>query len=63
MIEEHDRKAEHTVVGTQFYLDELARRQSDGIAKRIERLTVVITILTAANVVAAVATLIATLSN
>ena len=57
----HDREAQSTVVGTQFYLDELARRALDGqtslmllYTKRMLWLTVFIGILTAANLVAIV---------
>jgi|GEM_PF-3413177 len=39
LIEMHDAAAKHMVVGTQFYLDELARRGAEAQDARIERLT------------------------
>lgn len=58
LIAAHDQLAKHTSVGTQHYEDELARRENARSASRVEaltetmkRLTVVITVLTAMNVV------------
>jgi hypothetical protein len=60
LIAAHDALAPHTVVGTGYYVEELARRENARTADRIEqltervtRLTWVITILTALNVVVA----------
>jgi hypothetical protein len=39
IIRRHDRKAANTVVGTQHYLDELARRDAERQGKRMEALT------------------------
>ncbi len=57
LIEEHDRLSEHTVVGTDYYLQELARRdtarQTDTMLRftdTIRRLTWTVVVLTAANV-------------
>jgi len=58
LIDEHDRFAESTVVGINYYLDELSRRESAkqtetilGLTHTIARLTWVIAGLTAANVI------------
>ncbi|EOX1767270.1 hypothetical protein ACPDME_003489 [Vibrio cholerae] len=58
IIERYNQIGKHTVVGTQFYLDELIRRQNEEqtnamlkINKRMQYMTVLITILTIANVV------------
>ena len=58
LIARYDAAAMHTVVGTGFYRDELARRQSArdsaqmlGLTRNIGRLTWVILALTAANAV------------
>lgn len=74
LIAEHDRHAQNTVVGVQYYLDELARRdmaaamdeatatnklaaeaarQAALDSSQVRKLTVVITVLTAVNAVAA----------
>lgn len=57
LIEKHDRLSEHTIVGTDYYLQELARRnaasQTTAMLKftsTINRLTWAITTLTALNV-------------
>ncbi len=57
LIEEHDRLSEHTVVGTDYYLQELARRDAArqteamlGFTDTIRRLTWVVVFLTAANI-------------
>ena len=58
VIDLHDRAAFHTVVGVQFYLDEINRRQQNKqtdlmveFTEKIFWLTVVITVLTVVNVV------------
>jgi hypothetical protein len=58
IIRRHDAQAIHTVVGTQHYLDELARRDAERQGKRMEaltrsinRLTVLIAIATVVGVV------------
>jgi hypothetical protein len=57
LIRRHDEEAAHTVVGTDYYLAELARREShktaEGVARDttwMKRLTAIITALTIANV-------------
>ena len=58
LITEHDQIAQHTSVGVQYYLDELARRDATKLAEKTEgateemrKLTRVITVLTVVNVV------------
>lgn len=51
LIERHDAEAENTVVGVNYYLDELARRESKRQLNTVGRLTWVIAFLTAVNVV------------
>jgi hypothetical protein len=60
LIRAHDSHAQNTVVGTQFYLDEIVRREAEaqtqamiGLTKRLEILTWVIMFLTLVNAVAA----------
>lgn len=40
LIKEHDEKAKHTVVGTQYYVDELERRSRNRSDKAMHRLAV-----------------------
>lgn len=56
LIRRHDEEATHTVVGTQYYLDELHRRAQERQTTTIVRytryifwLTVAVGVLTAAN--------------
>jgi hypothetical protein len=63
LIAEHDQHAQHTAVGTQYFVDELNRRvqqraleATDRLARRAYQLTVVNTVLA---VVAAAAALLA----
>lgn len=63
LIAEHDQLAQNTVVGTQYFMDELNRRvqqraleAADGLARRAFWLTVANTVLA---VVAAVAAVVA----
>jgi hypothetical protein len=35
----HDERAQHTVVGTQFYIDEFRARKTDRLNSSVERLT------------------------
>lgn len=58
LIEEHDRLSEDTIVGTDYYLQELARRDAANqttlmlkLTSTIGRLTWAIAILTVLNVV------------
>lgn len=58
LIEEHDRLSEHTIVGADYYLQELARRDAANqttvmlkLTSTINRLTWAIALLTALNVV------------
>jgi hypothetical protein len=46
IIRRHDASAVHTVVGTQHYLDELARRDAEEQGRRMEALTWSINVLT-----------------
>jgi hypothetical protein len=46
LIKEHDQAAASTVVGTNFYLDELRARDSQLVARKVEKLTLWIFILT-----------------
>ena len=48
LIETYDSIAEHTGVGTQFYLDELVRRRVERQTKRLVELTDQIRLLTLA---------------
>jgi len=41
LIQEHDEKAKNTVAGTQYYIDELARRSRDRNEKAMLKLTIV----------------------
>lgn len=57
LIEQHDKLAESTQIGTGFYLAELERRQADRQSRQMLRLTWVVTGLTVVNVVAVIASL------
>ena len=64
LVERHDIQAKSTVVGIQYYLDELNRRNQERqtesmlrFTKWITVMTVVITVATLANVVLTVAVL------
>jgi hypothetical protein len=57
LVEQHDALAANTVVGISYYLEELARRRGDKQARLMIRLTWIIAILTAINVVAVIADL------
>src|SRR5215212_8308407 len=46
IIRRHDKQAQYTIVGTQHYLDELARRDAEEQGRRMEALTRSITYLT-----------------
>lgn len=61
LINEHDRKSENTVVGIDYYLEELARRDSQRIndsmlmcTKWITAMTAVMLFATIANVLIAI---------
>lgn len=43
LIKEHDNKAKNTVVGTQYYIDELDRRSRDRNERAMLKLTIVST--------------------
>ena len=65
LVEKHDHQAKSTVVGTQYFIDELNRRyqvrQTDAmlrLTKWITAMTVVITFATLANVGLALAILL-----
>jgi hypothetical protein len=57
LVEQHDALAANTGVGISYYLEELARRRADKQARLMIRLTWIIVILTAINVVVVVADL------
>lgn len=57
LIRQYNAEAKHTVVGTAFYLDELARRKSErqtdkmlSISRSVKHMTIAILILTFINV-------------
>lgn len=67
LIAEHDQHAQSTIVGTQYYLDELNRRvqqrsleATDRLARRALWLTIVNTVFAAVATVAAVVALFKT---
>ncbi len=55
LIEKHDELARHTQVGTQHYLNELSRRDSDRATRSMVRLTWAITIMTIVVMLATIA--------
>jgi hypothetical protein len=63
VIRRHDSIAQHTVVGTQHYLNELARRDAIRQGERMERLTVSINRLTWVIMVATIFGIILTAAN
>ena len=67
VVRRHDATAEHTVVGTQHYLDELARRDAVSQGERMERLTASINrltwIITGATIIGVVLTIVSLLSG
>jgi hypothetical protein len=54
LIEQHDVLTPSTGVGVAYYLDELNRRVGERQGRRMERLTIVIGLLTLVNVIAVV---------
>ena len=54
LIRRHDAAAQHTVVGTNHYLQELARRDQERQTRSTNRLNVVMTVLTFVTAVEAV---------
>jgi hypothetical protein len=58
LVRAHDAEAEHTVVGVNYFLDELARREAAAQTAAIVKLTLAIAICTA---VVTVATIVSTL--
>lgn len=58
LITAYDDEAERTVVGTGFYLDELARRTQERLASQMRNMTIVITVLTLFNVILVAATVL-----
>ena len=51
LIDEHDKLAKSTQVGTSYYLEELHRRELMRHTKAISAMTAVITVVTIANVI------------
>lgn len=58
LIREHDEAAKSTVVGTSFYVEEVARRETARRERRMLLLTWAIFALTAVNVVAVVVSVV-----
>ena len=54
LIREHDQHAAHTVVGTQYYLDELRHRDLERMSSASERLSRQAVLLTLVNTILAV---------
>ena len=54
LISEHDSHAKDTVVGTQYYLDELNRRAAERSTEAMNRLACRVYVLTLVNAVVAV---------
>ena len=54
LIQEHDDKAKNTVVGTQYYMDELDRRSRDRNEKAMLKLTIVSTVTSIVAIIIAV---------
>ncbi|WP_327008435.1 hypothetical protein OHA72_14985 [Dactylosporangium sp. NBC_01737] len=59
LIAEHDGHAKHTVVGTQYYLDELNRRAAERSAEATNRLAHRAYVLTWVNLIVAVVATVA----
>lgn len=55
LIELHDKESKYTVIGTSYYLEELARRDSQRINDSMLRCTKWITIMTAVMLLATIA--------
>jgi len=58
LIEQHDKLAESTMVGVNYYLAEIERRRIDRQQRQMLRLTWVVTVLTVVNVAAVVVSVI-----
>ncbi|MEC4183307.1 hypothetical protein VJ918_00615 [Adlercreutzia sp. R21] len=54
LIDQHDKEAKYTVVGTSYYLEELARRDSQRVNDSMLRCTKWITVMTAVMLLATV---------
>lgn len=54
LIHQHDIESEHTVVGTNYYLEELARRDAQRVNDSMLRCTKWITVMTAVMLLATV---------
>ncbi len=67
IIKRHDQRAGNTVVGTQHYLNELARRDAVRQGERMERLTKSINrltwVVTGATIIGVILTLISLLAG
>lgn len=55
LIDQHDKESKYTVVGTGYYLEELARRDSQRVNDSMLRCTRWITVMTAVMLLATVA--------
>lgn len=62
LIDEHDRQAVNTSVGTGYYMDELQRRQVERSMQASHRLAVIGLVLSVVNAVVAVVAVVIALS-
>ncbi|MDP2929740.1 MAG: hypothetical protein Q8O01_06760 [Candidatus Omnitrophota bacterium] len=51
LIGEHDKAAEHTFVGINYYLDEISRRDTEKATNKITAMTFVMMVATIVNVI------------
>lgn len=58
LIAEHDRHAENTCVGVNYYLEELSRRDSERVNKSMLRCTRWMTVMTAVVLIATIVNVI-----
>lgn len=61
LIDQHDKESKYTVVGTSYYLEELARRDSQRVNDSMLRCTKWITAMTAIMLLATVVNVLITL--
>lgn len=62
LIEEHDREAVYTQVGTAYYIDELQRRQVERSLRASHRLAVIGLVLSVINAIVAVVAVVIALA-
>lgn len=63
LIDEHDRHAVNTSVGTAYYMDELQRRQVERSMQASHRLAVIGLVLSVVNAIVAVVAVVIALSS